>query len=72
MLIPLDQRKDGGRLTAVKLQARDVVVHHRRVRFGDMLLAVDGVSLDIGDGEFLAIVGPSGGKTTPRSTASAG
>ncbi len=34
------------------------------VRFGDVL-AVDNVSLDVGDGEFLSIVGPSGcGKTT--------
>jgi NitT/TauT family transport system ATP-binding protein len=49
----------------VKLSARDVVIHHRRQRFGDMLLAVDGANLDIEDGEFVAIVGPSGcGKTT--------
>ena len=49
----------------MKLIARDVVIHHRRQRYGDMLLAVDGASLEVEDGEFIAVVGPSGcGKTT--------
>ena len=49
----------------MKLQARDVVIHHRRQRQGDMLLAVDGATLDVSEGELVAIVGPSGcGKTT--------
>jgi ABC-type lipoprotein export system ATPase subunit len=49
----------------VKLQARDVVIHHRRQRHGDMLLAVDGATLEIEEGELVAIAGPSGcGKTT--------
>jgi NitT/TauT family transport system ATP-binding protein len=49
----------------MKLQARDVVIHHRRQRYGDMLLAVDSASFDVAEGEFVAIVGPSGcGKTT--------
>ena len=49
----------------MKLEARDVVIHHRRQRLGDMLLAVDGATLVIDEGEFVAMVGPSGcGKTT--------
>ena len=48
-----------------KLEARRVAIHYRRQRSGESLIAVEGVDLQIGSGEFVAIVGPSGcGKTT--------
>jgi len=49
----------------VKLEARRVAIHYRRQRTGDALVAVEGVDLRVGTGEFVSIVGPSGcGKTT--------
>ena len=48
-----------------KLIARDVTIHYWLERSNRAFLAVDGVNLDVHDGEFLAIVGASGcGKST--------
>src|SRR2546428_8941316 len=48
-----------------KLEARDVTICYERVRMRDTLLAVEGATLEIKSGEFVAVVGPSGcGKTT--------
>jgi putative ABC transport system ATP-binding protein len=45
------------------LELRDVVKHYRA--FGDVVRAVDGVSLRVAPGELVALYGPSGtGKTT--------
>ena len=48
-----------------KLMARDVTIHYWLERSNSAFLAVDGVNLDVHEGEFLSIVGPSGcGKST--------
>jgi NitT/TauT family transport system ATP-binding protein len=50
------------------LQVSDIVIEYRRAD-GSTVLAVDGVSLDIEEGQFVSIVGPSGcGKTTLLKT----
>jgi len=65
MIIPLDQRRADGETVTVKLEARRVGIRYRRQRTGDELIAVDGVDLNVTQGEFVSIVGPSGcGKTT--------
>ena len=49
----------------VKLQAQDVRIHYWLERSNEPFLAIDGVTLDVREGELLCIVGPSGcGKTT--------
>jgi ABC-type nitrate/sulfonate/bicarbonate transport system ATPase subunit len=49
----------------VKLAARDICLDYVQPRTGQKLAALDGVNLEVKDGEFVSIVGPSGcGKTT--------
>ena len=53
----------GGR--GARLRARDVTIHYWLERSSSAFLAIDGVNLDVHEGEFLSIVGPSGcGKST--------
>lgn len=50
---------------AVAVAARDVSVTYDRLREKDTLIALQGFSIDLEQGEFLAVVGPSGcGKST--------
>ena len=50
---------------AVKLEARDIRLEYHQPRTNSRLVALDGVNLQVCDGEFVSIVGPSGcGKTT--------
>jgi NitT/TauT family transport system ATP-binding protein len=49
----------------VKLEAQDIRLEYPQPRTNSRLLALDGVSVKIMDGEFVSVVGPSGcGKTT--------
>ena len=51
--------------TTVAVRARDVVVEYERTREKSTLVALEDFSLDVAEGEFVAIVGPSGcGKST--------
>ena len=53
----------GGRELAV--EARGVAVAYERTRDKSTLIALEDFTLDVAEGEFLAIVGPSGcGKST--------
>jgi NitT/TauT family transport system ATP-binding protein len=64
-LSPQAGRGNGACCTGAKLSARDVTIHYWLERSNSAFLAVDGVNLDVREGEFLSIVGPSGcGKST--------
>jgi NitT/TauT family transport system ATP-binding protein len=49
----------------VKLEAKDISLEYYQQRTDTRLLALDGINLQVMDGEFVSVVGPSGcGKTT--------
>ena len=48
-----------------KLEIEHLTKHYWLERYGREVLALEDISITVGDGEFMAIVGPSGcGKTT--------
>ncbi|WP_148571364.1 ABC transporter ATP-binding protein [Nocardioides caldifontis] len=58
-----ESAEPGGRVLAV--EAHDVSVTYDRLREKDTLIALSGFTIDLQQGEFLAVVGPSGcGKST--------
>jgi NitT/TauT family transport system ATP-binding protein len=60
---PMQGAQPGGRELAV--EARGVAVAYERTRDKSTLIALEDFTLDVAEGEFLAIVGPSGcGKST--------
>ena len=62
MVLPFADRMTG---SAGKLVASDIAIDYCLARSGRLFTAVDGVDLEVHDGEFVAIGGPSGcGKTT--------
>ncbi len=59
----LSQRLGGSCFQMTKLQAKNIVKHFDHN--GNSVLALDGINLDVQEGDFLCIVGPSGcGKST--------
>ena len=57
--------KPGGEPRTLAVQARGVSVEYERTRDKSTLVALEDFTLDVAEGEFLAIVGPSGcGKST--------
>ena len=70
---------DSSQIMTAKLEAQDIRLDYFQPRTNTRLIALDGVNLQVMDGEFVSVVGPSGcGKTTFLSvvdgliTASAG
>jgi NitT/TauT family transport system ATP-binding protein len=65
VVIPQSQKQPGRTAGAPLIEVRDLAVGYRKQRDETVLTAIDGVNVDVGRGEFVAVVGPSGcGKTT--------
>ncbi|AMB60605.1 ABC transporter ATP-binding protein [Microterricola viridarii] len=64
MTLPTTER-DEPAASAPLISVRDLTVSYNIARTGATLTAVDGVNLDVHEGEFVTVLGPSGcGKTT--------